>query len=595
MTTIKLKNGSGAPLAGDLVVAEPALDLTNKRLYTEDSGGTVIEVGTNPGTDVTFADNRKAIFGAGSDLQIYHDGVASRIVDSGTGNLTLRGEDLYLQNADGSKTYANFGATNGDTALWYNNLIKFKTTSTGIDVTGTAVTDGVTVAGNLSVDGGTIKLDGNYPTGTDNVALGNTALDSLVSGNYSTAIGANALTASTASSNTGIGFAALEANTSGTQNTAVGMQALTDNTTANNNVAVGHRTLYSNTTGASNLAIGVEALNANTTASNNTAVGYQAFYSNQTAGNNSAYGYQAGFSNTAGGAFTAIGYLAGYSNTTGNYNTALGSNALQDNTTGASNTALGQAALENNTTASNNTAVGYAALDANTTGARNTALGDNALGAVTTGDNNLGAGRSAGLALTTGVNNTFVGAYNGSTGGSGELITTGSKNTILGSYNGNQGGLDIRTSSNNIVLSDGDGNPRLYLDSLGRPFCVGAYSYTTAAAANMFVSSTGQFFRSTSSSRYKNTIQDATHGLTELLTLRPVTYKGNDDGDTVFGGLIAEEVHDSGLTEFVEYNQDGDPDSLAYANMVSLCIKAIQELKSELDAATARIATLESN
>ena len=48
MTTIKLKNGSGAPLAGDLVQGEPALDLTNKRLYTENSGGTVIEVGTNP-------------------------------------------------------------------------------------------------------------------------------------------------------------------------------------------------------------------------------------------------------------------------------------------------------------------------------------------------------------------------------------------------------------------------------------------------------------------------------------------------------------------------------------------------------------------
>tara|TARA_Y100000385_G_scaffold216015_1_gene224899 strand:+ start:1247 stop:2494 length:1248 start_codon:yes stop_codon:yes gene_type:complete len=47
-TTIKLKNGSGAPLAGDLVQGEPALDLTNKRLYSEDSGGTVIEIGTTP-------------------------------------------------------------------------------------------------------------------------------------------------------------------------------------------------------------------------------------------------------------------------------------------------------------------------------------------------------------------------------------------------------------------------------------------------------------------------------------------------------------------------------------------------------------------
>jgi hypothetical protein len=47
-TTIKLKNGSGVPLAGDLVQGEPALDLTNKRLYSEDSGGTVIEIGTTP-------------------------------------------------------------------------------------------------------------------------------------------------------------------------------------------------------------------------------------------------------------------------------------------------------------------------------------------------------------------------------------------------------------------------------------------------------------------------------------------------------------------------------------------------------------------
>ena len=54
-STIKLKNGSGEPLATDLVTAEPAFDLTNKRLYTEDSGGTVIEVGTNPST-ITIPD-----------------------------------------------------------------------------------------------------------------------------------------------------------------------------------------------------------------------------------------------------------------------------------------------------------------------------------------------------------------------------------------------------------------------------------------------------------------------------------------------------------------------------------------------------------
>jgi hypothetical protein len=152
MTTIKLKNGSGAPLAGDLVQAEPALDLTNKRLYTEDSGGTVIEVGTNPGEDVTFADNRKAIFGAGSDLQIYHDGANSIIKDNGTGGLILEGTTstqikgssfVILRSLDGENMAV--GNANGSFDLYYDNAKKLATTSTGIDVTGTVTADGLLV------------------------------------------------------------------------------------------------------------------------------------------------------------------------------------------------------------------------------------------------------------------------------------------------------------------------------------------------------------------------------------------------------------------------------------------------------------------
>lgn len=58
-TTIITKNGSGAPLAGDLTAGELAVDLTNKRLYSKDSGGTVIELGTTPSsfTSVGIDDN----------------------------------------------------------------------------------------------------------------------------------------------------------------------------------------------------------------------------------------------------------------------------------------------------------------------------------------------------------------------------------------------------------------------------------------------------------------------------------------------------------------------------------------------------------
>jgi hypothetical protein len=173
-------------------------------------------------------------------------------------------------------------------------------------------------------------------------------------------------------------------------------------------------------------------------------------------------------------------------------------------------------------------------------------------------------------------------------------MTSGANNTLIGRYNGNQNGLDIRTSSGNIVLSDGNGYPRLRISSDPYLIVQAVYDTTTSGSANVFVGSGGVIQRSTSSRRYKNNINDAIHGLAEVLKLRPVTYKGNNDGDTIFGGLIAEEVHDVGLTEFVQYNDDNEPDSLAYGSMVSLCIKAIQELKAELDAAKTRIATLEA-
>jgi hypothetical protein len=195
MTTIKLKNGSGAPTAGDLAQGEPALDLTNKRLYTEDSGGTVIEVGTNPGTDVTFADNRKAIFGAGSDLQIYHDGSNSFISDTGTGNLFITGaSNMYLQNGS-SETFLD-ATTNGAVRLFYDNALKIETTSTGIDVTGTVTADGLTVDGNATINSASPIL---YLTESDTTNL-NTRIRNAA-GNYQIHTGNDALNSFTARMN----------------------------------------------------------------------------------------------------------------------------------------------------------------------------------------------------------------------------------------------------------------------------------------------------------------------------------------------------------------------------------------------------------
>jgi hypothetical protein len=119
------------------------------------------------------------------------------------------------------------------------------------------------------------------------------------------------------------------------------------------------------------------------------------------------------------------------------------------------------------------------------------------------------------------------------------------------------------------------------------------YNSTTGNAANTYIGSNGLVQRSTSSLKYKTDVQDATHGLAEVLLLRSVTYKGKNDGNTVFGGLIAEEVDAIGLTEFVQYAEDGSPDALAYGNMVSLLFKAIQEQQALIENLTTRLNALE--
>jgi len=158
--------------------------------------------------------------------------------------------------------------------------------------------------------------------------------------------------------------------------------------------------------------------------------------------------------------------------------------------------------------------------------------------------------------------------------GTSGTVGTGAQNSDLIFYSGDA--LRMRLSSGGVLSADG------------------VYNTTSSDAANVRVLSNGNIVRSTSSERYKNTITDASKGLTELNNLRPVTYKGNNDGDTVFYGLIAEEVHDAGLTEFVEYNDDNEPDALRYPHMVSLCIKAIQEQQTIIDNLKTRIETLEN-
>ncbi len=102
-------------------------------------------------SNVKYPDSGKAIFGAGSDLQIYHDGNDSYVRDAGTGNLRLEGNDVRVANADSTADYircTNAGAVD----LLHNDSVKLSTSATGVTVTGTLAATAVTgtLSGNIS-------------------------------------------------------------------------------------------------------------------------------------------------------------------------------------------------------------------------------------------------------------------------------------------------------------------------------------------------------------------------------------------------------------------------------------------------------------
>jgi len=92
--------------------------------------------GRNPEFNkVSLPDDGQINFGNSDDLSIYHNGSASYVVDSGTGNLFVQGNNLALKNADSSKSYM-FATNGGDVSLYYDGGVKFQTKTGGAKVVG---------------------------------------------------------------------------------------------------------------------------------------------------------------------------------------------------------------------------------------------------------------------------------------------------------------------------------------------------------------------------------------------------------------------------------------------------------------------------
>ena len=86
--------------------------------------------------DIKLGDNGMAIFGAGPDLRIFHDGSNSYIEENGTGDLIVQtnGANFLVENTDGDDMIK--AISDGAVEISHNNVKKFETTATGAKVSG---------------------------------------------------------------------------------------------------------------------------------------------------------------------------------------------------------------------------------------------------------------------------------------------------------------------------------------------------------------------------------------------------------------------------------------------------------------------------
>lgn len=145
----------------------------------------------------------------------------------------------------------------------------------------------------------------------------------------------------------------------------------------------------------------------------------------------------------------------------------------------------------------------------------------------------------------------------------------------------------------NVNTPTGSAHPatKAYVDSKVGPASTEANGPTDAAYARsatgsgfyaVWMNSSNQFMRNTSSRRYKRRIRPLDDALASVLALDPVTFELRDE--TVNGrfvGLIAEDVVGV-FPEVITFDDEGRPDAIDYGALVAPLIGAIRELAARV-------------
>ena len=468
------------------------------------------EINTN--NNINLADNGKARFGTGNDLQIYHDGSNSYVQDAGTGNLILKGT-VEIDSAGGS-AMATF-VPDGAVTLYHANAAKLATSAAGVTVTGVVAATTLTGDGsgltNLPA-GGATALDGL----SDAKSAGTNFTGSLILGHQTTG------TLDAAGYNTAVGLTAMDAITSGDANNCLGYNSLGAITTGSSNTAIGKNAMKLNTTGGNNIAIGQDAFWSNTTFDQNIAIG------------NNCMAYQdAGIRNTV------IGNYAFDASTGGSYNTIMGySAATKATSTGCrNNTIIGTHAADDLDAGWQNTIIGYWAADGQTSGFKNTIIGGEA-GNVTTGNYNICIGNVADVPTPTSSGQINIGnAFKMLSNGNIQLRPNGEvQNTV--EYQPNRT-WNMWLDPNNwgIMMWDGASTSTNYF--------LGFRIANNTQIGHIGGNSSNVTYNTSSDYRLKENLDYTWDATTRLKQLKPVRFNWiSDETNTLQDGFIAHEVED---------------------------------------------------
>ena len=595
--------------------------------------------GSDLATNVDLVDNQKLRLGTGNDLQIYHDGSNSYIKDDGTGAVILQTNKLQIQNTAAGEDLAKF-TQNAAVELYYDNSKKFETTSDGVKISGAEGVEAILTfepdegdnasdkfrfrasdsAGFFLENGssndtsikanfnGSVELyhanskklntNANGVHITDTLTFANTGDSVLLADNQKVSCGnggdlkiyhdgSNSYIQDTDQGNLFIEASAVLIRKNGTtENIAKFIQdgaveLYHDNSlklyTMSSGVTVSGDLLSS-----SNVKVNDNG-NLIAGSGNDLQIYHDGTHSYIANSTNNLYVnapnfFHLGVSNGGEKYLTATenGAVELYHDNTKRFETSSVGASIPDSGNQTASSAHTTGALFCNlirpVTANNNSYTGTYFMNRNAVGD-----GIKSVGIVETG---LRVGNfSSDLSATEKIKLTYDGKI---------LVNTNSdhNNSRIHCVGHSTG------SHTNIRCTDSAGNQLLLLRNDGPFFVSAVHSQTTSAGANVNVQSNGNIVRSTSSVRYKKDITDATWGLTEVLKLKPKTFKNNAKDEyadeKTYGGFTAEDIHNLGLTEFVEYDKDNQPDALFYGNMVALMAKAIQDLNAKVEALEAK-------